>query len=106
MDTLGVKKSTLLAKTINQHQHQTMKNNLISENLERTLYESVKNCFIFEDFTQLRNICQYLSKKNISSQIVRVLFEKFGIGIPKPNNMAAIKGQNDEVIKPEEVGTY
>jgi hypothetical protein len=49
VDSLGMKKSMLLTKIISLYQHQAMKSSLISENIERTLYESVKHLFIFDE---------------------------------------------------------
>lgn len=53
--------------------------------MEQMLYQAVKGCFIFADFARLYAICGFLVKKGISGQIVRVIFEKFGVGIPKAN---------------------
>lgn len=61
---------------------------------------------MFQEFGQLRGICMYLTRKGISGQIVRVLFEKFGIGIPKANLYAIVKGETEKVIRPEEVDMF
>lgn len=88
---MGIKKGLLLTKTISQYQHQAMKNNLISENIEKTLYEAVKNLFIFNEFNPIEKTCQYITNKNVNTEMMRILFEKFGVGIPKPNEFAPLK---------------
>lgn len=37
---------------------------------------------------------------------MRVLFEKYGIGIPKANPYAIMKLETEQLLRPEEVGMY
>lgn len=60
----------------------------------------MKDLFIFEQYTKIYNICKYLSHKNINSEIVRVLFEKYGVGIPRKNAYAPVTSKKDNIIRP------
>lgn len=53
----------------------------------------------------LNAICRFLVKKGVCGMILRVIFEKFGVGIPKQNKECPLSNASMQLIKPENMGS-
>lgn len=80
-ETLSFKKKALLSKNNFEIIKQVNKTNLILESLDHNIFNSIKNCYIFNDDCLLKAICDFLSKNSDSEMIVRKVCEKYGLDL-------------------------
>ena len=71
----------LLSKKSYEEIKSLNKARLMLESLDKNIYNSLKNAYIFNDVRQLKLITDFLSKNQHSSMIVRNVCQQYGLDL-------------------------
>jgi hypothetical protein len=80
-EALALKKKVLLAKLSHQQIDSLNRATLMLESLDRNIYNSLKNAYIFGNFRQLTLLTQFLRRSQHAELVVRKVCEDYGLNL-------------------------